>query len=212
MQLRDIMTKSVETIGYDASLRYAATLMENENVGFLPVMRDGQMVGVITDRDITVRAVSKGLSPEETIVEQAMTEHVVALPENAEVEDAADLMDSRKVRRLVVTGARESLVGVVSLDTLSLYIGRYGMPADRFEAEVNTGMREFPAGLDPAAQTGGAGTQTAIGNEPGMPVADADPAVVGNDPSVTAEAEIVKRDDRDQADPRKGPRSLITPG
>ena len=106
MQLRDIMTKSVETIGHDASLRFAATLMENENVGFLPVMRDGQMVGVITDRDITVRAVSKGLSPEETIVEQAMTEHVVALPENTEVEDAADLMDSRKVRRLVVTGAR----------------------------------------------------------------------------------------------------------
>ncbi len=212
MQLRDIMTKSVETIGYDASLRYAATLMENENVGFLPVMRDGQMVGVITDRDITVRAVSKGLSPEETIVEQAMTEHVVALPENTEVEDAADLMDSRKVRRLVVTDAHEFLVGVVSLDTLSLYIGRYGMPGDRFEGEANADTREFPAGFDPAAQTGDAGTQTAIGNDRGMPVTDADPAVVGNDPSVTAEAEIVMRDARDQADPRKGPRSLMKPG
>lgn len=211
MQLRDIMTKSVETIGYDASLRYAATLMENENVGFLPVMRDGQMVGVITDRDITVRAVSKGLSPEETIVEQAMTENVVALPENTEVEDAADLMDSRKVRRLVVTDSHESLVGVVSLDTLSLYIGRYGTPGDRFEGEANAGTREFPGDFDPAAQAGYA-VQTAIGNEPGMPMRDADPAVAGNDPSVTAEAEIVKRDARDQADPRKGPRSLISPG
>lgn len=212
MQLRDIMTKSVETIGYDASLRFAATLMENENVGFLPVMRDGQMVGVITDRDITVRAVSKGLSPEETIVEQAMTENVVALPENTEVEDAADLMDSRKVRRLVVTDSHESLVGVVSLDTLSLYIGRYGTPADRFEGEANAGTREFPGDFDPAAQAGDAGTHTAIGMEPGMPMSDADPAVVGNDPSVTAEAQIVKRDARDQADPRKGPRSLIKPG
>lgn len=212
MQLRDIMTKSVETIGYDASLRYAATLMENENVGFLPVMRDGQMVGVITDRDITVRAVSKGLSPEETIVEQAMTENVVALPENTEVEDAADLMDSRKVRRLVVTDSHESLVGVVSLDTLSLYIGRYGTPADRFEGEANGGTGEFSGDFDPAAQAAEAGNQTIMGNEPGMPMRDADPAVVGNDPSVTAEAEIVKRDARDQADPRKGPRSLISPG
>ena len=86
------------------------------------------------------------------------------------------------------------------------------MPADRFEAEANAGTREFPARFDPAAQTGDAGTQTAIGNEPGTPVTDADPAVVGNDPSVTAEAEIVKRDARDQADPRKGPRSLMKPG
>ncbi len=212
MQLRDIMTKSVDTIGYDASLRYAATLMENENVGFLPVMRDGQMVGVITDRDITVRAVSKGLSPEETIVEQAMTAHIVALPENTDVEDAADLMDSRKVRRLVVTDANESLVGVVSLDTLSLYIGRYGTPADRFEGEANGGIGEFSADFDPAAQAAEAGNQTTMGNEPGMPMRDVDPAVAGNDPSVTAEAEIVKRDARDQADPRKGPRSLISPG
>ena len=204
MQLRDIMTKSVETIGYDASLRYAATLMEKENVGFLPVMREGQMVGVITDRDITVRAVSKGFSPEETMVEQAMTLHVVALPESTEVVDAADLMESRKVRRLVVTDAHASLVGVVSLDTLSLYIGRYGTPEDRLEDE--------PRDFDPAPQTAGTRTQTAMGNEPGLPMSDPDPAVAGNDPSVTAEAEIVKRDARDQADPRKGPRSLIKPG
>lgn len=209
MQLRDIMTKYVETVGHDATLRFAATLMENENVGFLPVMRDGLMVGVITDRDITVRAVSKGLSPEETIVEQAMTAHIVALPENTEVEDAADIMDSRKVRRLVVTDALASLVGVVSLDTLSMYIGRYGTPADRFEGEA--GIGEFAGDFDPAAP-GEADHQTAIADEPGFPREDPDPAVVGNDPSVTAEAEVTLRDARDQADPRKGPRSLIIPG
>ncbi|HEX7813473.1 MAG TPA: CBS domain-containing protein [Burkholderiales bacterium] len=205
MQLRDIMTKSVETIGNDASLRFAATLMENENVGFLPVMRGGQMVGVITDRDITVRAVSRGLSPDETIVEQAMTEGVVALPENSEVEDAADLMEQHRVRRLVVTDENESLVGVVSLDKLSLYIGRYDMlEEDEFEGEAHADTREFPAGFDPAAQAGD-DTDTSIGTDP-------DPAVVGNDPSVTAEAEVTPRDARDQTDPRKGPRSLIAKG
>lgn len=204
MQLRDIMTKAVETIGTDASLRFAATLMENENVGFLPVMRDGQMVGVITDRDITVRAVSRGLSPEETLVEQAMTEGVVALPENSNVEDAANLMGEHNVRRLVVTGENESLVGVVSLDTLSLYIGRFGQPEGRFGGEAHADTREFPAGFDPAAQATDAGdTDTSIGNDP-------DPAVAGNDPSVTAEAEVTERNARDLTDPRKGPRSLIT--
>lgn len=207
MQLRDIMTKSVETIGNDASLRFAATLMENENVGFLPVMRGGEMIGVITDRDITVRAVSRGLSPDETIVEQAMTEGVIALPENSDVEDAADLMDQHKVRRLVVTDENESLVGVVSLDKLSLYIGRYDMAEDDFEGEAHADTREFPVGFDPAAQASDddADAETSIGTDP-------DPAVVGNDPSVTAEAEVTPRDARDQTDPRKGPRSLIAKG
>ena len=212
MQLRDIMTKYVETIGYDASLRYAATLMQNENVGFLPVMRDGLMVGVITDRDITVRAVSKGLSPEETIVEQAMTENIVALPENTEVEDAADLMDARKVRRLVVTDELESLVGVVSLDTLSMYIGRYGTPSDRFQAEGHEDPAEFSRDFDPAKSDGEAENLSAVADEPASPMADPDPAEVFNDPSVTAEAEVTMRDARDQADPRKGPRSLIIGG
>ena len=202
------MTRSVETIGHDASLRFAATLMENENVGFLPVMRDGRLVGVITDRDITVRAVSRGLSPEETTVEQAMTDDVVTMRENGGVEDAADLMGTRKVRRLVVTGAQESLVGVVSLDTLALYIGMPGSPEHRFEGEANDDTREFPSGFDPAAQAGRAGTETAIGNEPLVPARDPDPAVRGNDPSITAEAEISQRDALDHTDPRKGPRSL----
>lgn len=208
MQLRDIMTKAVETIGSDASLRFAATQMEKEDVGFLPVMRDGQLVGVITDRDITVRAVSRGLNPEKTLVSDAMTEDVVMLPENSEVEDAADLMDTRKVRRLVVTDAHESIVGVISLDTLSMYMGRFGTEA-RHAGEANADTLEFPVGFDPAAQAGADGAETAIGNDPAVAPETEDPAVAGNDPSVTAEAEIAPRDARDQTDPRKGPRSLI---
>ncbi len=210
MQLRDIMTKAVETIGHDATLRFAATLMEKENVGFLPVMRSGQLVGVITDRDITIRAVSKGMSSEETLVEQAMTEKVVAMPENGDLEDAADLMGSRKVRRLVVTDEHEVLVGVVSLDTLSMHIAQYGYPEDRFEGEAHADTREFPAGFDPAAQGDSeTETETSIGVDPALMPKDVDPAVKGNDPSVTAEAEIAERDTRDHTDPRKGPRSLI---
>jgi len=209
MQLRDIMTKAVETIGSDATLRLAATRMDNENVGFLPVLRGGQLVGVITDRDITVRAVSKGLNPEKTLVQDAMTDEVVRLSEDRPVEEAADLMDAHKVRRLVVTDARESIVGVVSLDTLSMYIGRFGSLGSRLEGEANEDTREFPVGFDPAAQAVDGETDTAIGNDPAVADELADPAVKENDPSVTAEAEIAPRDSRDQTDPRKGPRSLI---
>ena len=63
MQIKDIMTPSVECIDPYASLREAARKMEAEDIGFLPVINDGELVGVLTDRDITVRAVSRGLDP-----------------------------------------------------------------------------------------------------------------------------------------------------
>jgi len=196
MQLKEIMTRSVETIGADASLTEAARKMEEKEVGFLPVVTAGQVVGVITDRDITIRAVARGLDPEQTTVEETMTHRIVALPENSEVEDASELMEQRRVRRLVITNEGDALAGVVSFDKLSLYIGRYGMAADDgLEGEANADTREFPAGFDPAAQAvdDAAEAQTAI----------------GSDPSVTTEAQIVERDARDQTDPRIGPRTLL---
>lgn len=193
MQLKEIMTHPVETIGPDDSLTDAARKMEEKSVGFLPVVDGDDLVGVITDRDIIVRAVSRGLDPEQTQVEEIMTARLVALPENSDVEDASELMERKRVRRLVVTGESEGLAGVVSLDKLWLYIGPYGRAGDDFEGEANAGTREFPAGFDPAAQATDGETETAI----------------GTDPSVTTEAEIVERDARDQTDPRKGPRSLL---
>lgn len=194
MQLKEIMTRTVETIPANATVGDAARKMESTQVGFLPVIQDGEVVGVITDRDITVRAVSRGLDAENTRVSEAMTSRIVSLPENSEVEDATELMEQRRVRRLIITDGAESLTGVVSLDKLSLYVGRYGMAMDdELEGEANAGTREFAAGFDPAAMPDGSEAQTAI----------------GSDPSVTSEAQIVERDGRDQTDPRKGPRSLI---
>lgn len=195
MQIKEIMTRTVETIPANATLGDAARKMESTQVGFLPVIQDGELVGVITDRDITVRAVSRGLDAENTRVSEAMTARIVSLPENSEVEDATELMEQRRVRRLIVTDGEESLTGVVSLDKLSLYVGRYGMAMDgEFEGEANAETREFSAGFDPAAlPQEGAEAQTAI----------------GSDPSVTTEAQVVERNARDQTDPRKGPRSLI---
>jgi CBS domain-containing protein len=202
MQLREIMTRAVEMIPPDATLQFAARRMETENVGFLPVVQGEVLVGVITDRDIAVRAVARGLNPEKTLVEDAMTREVVSLPENSELEDAADVMEQQKVRRLVVTGKDDNPVGVVSMDKLAASIGRFWMDEEGrataaiqggFEGEAVAANREFPAGFDPAAQAEGQETNTAI----------------GADPSVTTEAEVVGRDARDQSDPRTGPRELM---
>lgn len=197
MLIKEIMTRSVETIAADANLTDAAGKMERRNIGFLPVVEDGQVVGVITDRDIIIRAVARGLDPEQTLVEEAMTRRVVALPENSDVLDASELMEQRRVRRLVVTGETAGLAGVVSLDKVSLYIGRYGaLGEDEFEGEANADTQEFPAGFDPAALAGS--------DDDGEEATS-----IGNDPSVTTEAEIVERDARDQTDPRRGPRKLL---
>jgi len=151
MQVRDIMTPRVECIDPYASLREAARKMEAEDIGFLPVINEGELVGVITDRDITVRAVSRGLDPEETTVEETMTLDIVSLPETSEIEDASDLMQHRHVRRLVVTDDDDMPVGVVSMDKLAMYLGPHG-----FDQVSARDTREFPADFEPGVTTSAA--------------------------------------------------------
>src|SRR3954466_2202855 len=153
MQVRDIMTPSVECIDPYASLREAARKMEIEEIGFLPVIDNGELVGVLTDRDITVRAVSRGLDPEETTVEETMTLDIVSLPEASELEDASDLMQQRHVRRLVVTDDDDMPVGVISMDKVALYLGPYAV--DRLSVRDT---HEFPPDFEPGVTTSVAGS------------------------------------------------------
>ena len=203
MQIKEIMTRSVQTIAAQATLGDAARKMESTRVGFLPVVDDGAVVGVVTDRDITIRAVSRGLDAENTRVTEAMTTRIVALPETSDVEKATEVMERRRVRRLLVTDEqRAAVTGVVSLDKLALYVGRYGMAVDEFEGEANADTREFSAGFDPASMA--ADMEDDMADEPG----ETDTSI-GSDPSVTTEAQVVERDARDQSDPRTGPRTLL---
>jgi len=150
MQIKEIMTPSVDTIRAHASLQEAARKMDLCDVGFLPVLNDGELVGVITDRDITIRAVAKGLDPEHTSVAQTMTKDVVSLPENSDIEDASDLMEERNVRRLVVTGEDDQPIGVISKDKLAMYVGIYAM-----DNGIVKDTQEFPKDFEPAALADG---------------------------------------------------------
>lgn len=143
MEIKDIMMRSVETVEPDELLCEAARKMAAQNIGFLPVWQEGQLVGVITDRDIVVRAVARGFDPEQTIVEEIMTSMVVSLPESSDIEDASDLMETKHVRRLVVTDENDMPVGIVSMDKVALHLGVYaldsGLVRDPHEAHAKPG-------------------------------------------------------------------------
>ena len=121
MKLAAIMTGGIETITPHASLAEAAKKMASQDIGSLPVCDEPRrVVGIITDRDITVRAVARGMDPNQTRVEDVMTREVLCCSSESEVEDACELMEKRQVRRLLVTGQDEVPVGIVSLGDIAL--------------------------------------------------------------------------------------------
>jgi CBS domain-containing protein len=121
MKLSSIMTGGIETIPPQATLAEAAKKMASQDIGSLPVCAEHRrVVGIITDRDITVRAVARGMDPNQTRVDEVMTRDVLSCSSDAEVEDACQLMEKRQVRRLLVTDGNDTPVGIVSLGDIAL--------------------------------------------------------------------------------------------
>jgi CBS domain-containing protein len=119
MQLKQIMTRDVEVIHPNATVEEAAEKMESLNVGPLPVCDGDRLVGMVTDRDITVRATAVGVDPGQVKVRDVMTPDVVYAFEDQDVREAARLMERHQVRRLVVLNRDKRLVGIVSLGDLA---------------------------------------------------------------------------------------------
>lgn len=120
MQVSEVMTRKVTIASPSDSLRRAAELMDDIDAGVLLVGENDRLVGMVTDRDITLRAVGAGLSPEECTVGEVMSPRVLYVYEDQTVEDAAQNMSELKVRRLPVLNRKKRLVGVVSLGDLAL--------------------------------------------------------------------------------------------
>jgi CBS domain-containing protein len=124
MHLKQIMTSPIETIAPDTSLAEAARKMLAMAIGLLPVSEDQKIVGIVTDRDITIRAVAKGLDPERTKVQEVMTREVFSCPAGSDVIDACKLMEEKQVRRLLVMDASDAPIGIVSLGDIALHLRR----------------------------------------------------------------------------------------
>ncbi len=121
MKISEVMTRDLEYVDVDDSLQSAARLMRRRNIGFVPVVEQATVVGLVTDRDLAVRAVAEGMNPTITRVQEIMTPRIWFIHEDRDVRDAARLMQEKKVRRLIVLDAEDRPVGVITLGDLAAH-------------------------------------------------------------------------------------------
>lgn len=120
MQVSQILTRDVETIRPDTTVREAAQRMRSADIGALPVCDGRRLLGMVTDRDITIRITAEGRDAANTPVQEAMTPDVDFVFDDQDVQDAARVMKERQIRRLPVVNRGKELVGIVSLGDLAV--------------------------------------------------------------------------------------------
>jgi CBS domain-containing protein len=119
MKVKNAMTRDVRLVRPDQSIRDAAHLMAELDIGCLPVEEGDRLVGMITDRDIAVRAVAEGLNPQ-TPIRQVMSSEVMYCYDDQSVEEVTRNMADLRVRRLPVVDRNKRLVGILSLGDLAV--------------------------------------------------------------------------------------------
>ena len=114
MQVRDIMTRSVRSVAPTDTIGYAAALMAHDDVGALPVMDDGAVVGIVTDRDLAVRGLAAGLHSGAPVF-RVMTREAVTCDPDDELSNVLKLMEDQQIRRIPACSSDGELVGIVSI-------------------------------------------------------------------------------------------------
>ena len=118
MKIKEAMTKEVLVANPDQTIGDAARMMAERDSGALPVGEEDRLVGMITDRDIVIRAVAKDLGPE-TAIREVMSKEVLYCFQDEDVEHVAENMGEQQVRRLPVLNREKRLVGILSLGDLA---------------------------------------------------------------------------------------------
>ena len=120
--IRDVMTRSPRTIDSAGSAVDAARLMRDEDVGLIPIVESDRLVGTVTDRDIAVRIVAEGKSPETTHVADIASRELVTIDPDQDVDEAMRLMSKHQVRRLPVVEEDGKLVGIVAQADIAKHV------------------------------------------------------------------------------------------
>jgi CBS domain-containing protein len=118
-KLKDLMSRDVQIISPEGTIKDAAQQMRKGNFGMMPVGENDRMIGAISDRDIAIRAVAEGKGPTAK-VREVMTEGIVWAYEDDSVEVAVKLMSDHKIRRLPIVNAAKRLVGIVALGDVAV--------------------------------------------------------------------------------------------
>lgn len=118
MKAADVMTQDVKVVEPDASVRHAAAMMDELNVGAIPVCNGRKLVGMITDRDMAVRGLAAGLGPDAK-VSDVMTAEVRWCQEDDAIADVERTMSTMQIRRIPIVDRDKNLVGIISLGDLA---------------------------------------------------------------------------------------------
>lgn len=137
MKIREIMTTDVRTVSANDSISEAANIMKQLDVGAVPVVDNQILVGIITDRDLVLRAVAEGKNSEER-VSTIMTKNITSVNPEMDVHKVADLMASKQIRRLPIV-ENGTLVGIVSIGDMAV--------EDIFENEAGEALHTISMGV-----------------------------------------------------------------
>lgn len=116
--VQDVMTPNPRTASPDTNLSELADMMRANDTGFIPIVDDGRLTGVVTDRDIVIRAVAEGISPADCQAKDVCSPQIVSISASVSANDAARQMRDAHVRRIAVVDD-ERLVGVVAIGDLA---------------------------------------------------------------------------------------------
>lgn len=139
MKIRDVMTPNPRTVSPNDTVRAAAQVMQEEDTGAVPVVDDGQVLAVVTDRDIVVRVVAEGGSFSSPVGDIA-TKSVICVTPEMSTSEASELMSEHQIRRLPVV-ENDRLVGIVSIGDLAVKEGKDSRWGDTLQS-ISEGVKE----------------------------------------------------------------------
>jgi CBS domain-containing protein len=139
MKIRDVMTPNPRTVSPDDTIQAAARIMQSEDTGAVPVVNNGRVLAVVTDRDIVVRVVAEGASLSSPVGNIASKDVVCASPEMS-TREASELMSEHQIRRLPVV-ENDRLVGIVSIGDLAVKEGKDSRIGDTLQ-NISEGVKE----------------------------------------------------------------------
>jgi CBS domain-containing protein len=119
MKVRDVMHKGVQWVSPDTPVVNVAKKMREHDIGAVPVGENDRLVGMVTDRDITIRAVAEDKNISELTARDVMTSAIIYCRDTEEVADAVRIMESKQIRRLPVIDENKRMVGIVALGDIS---------------------------------------------------------------------------------------------
>lgn len=124
MKVKDAMHKDANWCDPEKPISEVAKLMKDEDIGSVPIGENDRLIGMVTDRDLTIRAVAEGRDPKKTKARDIMSKGIIYCTENQNIEDAVHLMEEKKLRRLPVINDNKRLVGMLSLGDISHAAGQ----------------------------------------------------------------------------------------